>query len=129
VDRALTRLNPSRIAIGALIPLLTVYFLSVVPASADPVLDSLREALGALTSLPILWLGVIVLIVAIVFALLTSIRPIRWLANVVLGFSLFLFAYRFEDFRNLYLDGRIIFVLFFLLIVATLMNRPVTYET
>jgi uncharacterized membrane protein YedE/YeeE len=106
--------------------LFMVYFLSLIPIGEYPVLDSFRHALASLQPYSLVfWL----LVVAVfVLALLTSIWRIRWLANIALGISLFLIAYAFPSFRNLYVDGRIIFVLFFLLIVATLMNRSVGNE-
>jgi hypothetical protein len=57
-------------------------------------------------------------------ALITSVGFLEIPANLLLGALVFLFAYQYEAFKQLYDSGWIVFVLFFLILMAAFMKRP-----
>ncbi len=105
VTKSLVQFNYSRIAIGVLIIIALIYLK-----------PDIRQTLG---SLPLL----ILLLLMVISAFATSIERFEDVANVALGASMFLIAYQLPEVKQMFIDGRIALVFFFLVLVAILMQR------
>jgi hypothetical protein len=110
LDEPLTKLNPSRIAIGALVTLFALYF--------D--IASLRTALSSLPH----W-GILLFIVAvIILAIFSERKSVSSLANLGIGILGLTFAYiAIPAMQDSFKDGRVFFVALFLVVVVFYMNR------
>ena len=118
MSRPLTRLNPSLIAIGAVVVLLVLFFL---PQTGLWVLSFLPQ-----THLWGLSLSTWILISLVVVSVLaTSFVPVADLANFATGALAFLLAYQSQRVRELlFSSGAAIFAFLFLVIIAIFIKRP-----
>jgi uncharacterized membrane protein len=112
LDKPLNYLNPSRIAIGALLVLLYIFFFA----------DQSERIVIAQVPWYLPLLGIIVLL------FLTSFLRIATLVNVGLGALLLVLAYRFQVFQTTFDNGQVIFVAILLLIVAVYVKRTEQLE-
>ncbi len=110
----MTYLNLSRISLGALVLIVIIYF-------TDPVT---RSQLGGL---PVSWRIGLTLLIA-VLVILTSYEKSSGIINFIIGVLIVIVAYQFPDVQTAFVDGRIVLVIIFLLLITIYMKRAIRFD-
>lgn len=113
----MVNLNPSAMAIGAL----AVIFAILLSGMAD--IPLFQTEIASLSSQ-----GLIVLLAVGVLVILTSVRRLATIANLLIGALIFTLIYQLPGIRQVFADGRVFFIAAFLIVVAVYMRRAKGFD-